>query len=66
MKAVLLSSSPNKEIHEQIGTNKNNTFGSSGGNKNEKEKASKGQEGREKTTKTGGAVETKQRVENMC
>ncbi len=45
MKTVLSSSS--EDIHEQIETNKSNKFGSSRGNKNEKEKASKGQEGRE-------------------
>ena len=37
----------NKNLHEQIDANKSNKFGSSGRNKSEKEKASKGQEGRE-------------------
>ena len=41
------SNSPNKSIHERIGANEGNIFGSSERNKSEEEKASKGQECRE-------------------
>ena len=49
MKTVV-SNYPNEEIHERIETNESNKFSSSGENKSEEEKASKGQEDREINT----------------
>ena len=44
---IVVSKSPEKDIHDRIGTIEHNTFGSSRGDKREEKKASKVQEGRE-------------------
>ena len=44
---VVVSNSPDEEIYKRNGTNKSNKFSSSGENKSEEERPSKGQEGSE-------------------
>ena len=61
---MVLSNVLDGELHDKIKTINHDKFGSSGGDKREKEKGLHKNPG--KSAQTSGKVETRQKVESLC